>query len=142
MMDKVMFSSASDEWATPQDFFDKLNEEFGFTLDPCANTVNHKCDRYFTKEQNGLAQDWGEERVYCNPPYGRGIGEWVAKCSGHKGLAVMLIPARTDTKWFHEYIYQKPNAEVRFVKGRLKFGNSSNSAPFPSMVIVFNKEVG
>ena len=139
-MDKVMFSSASDEWATPQDFFDKLNEEFGFTLDPCANADNHKCGKYFTKEQDGLAQDWGTERVYCNPPYGRGIGEWVAKCSRHKGLAVMLIPARTDTKWFHEYVYQKPNAEIRFIKGRLKFGTSSNSAPFPSMVIVFNKE--
>ena len=139
-MDKVMFSSASDEWATPQDFFDKLNAEFGFTLDPCANSDNHKCDKYFTKEQDGLVQDWGTERVYCNPPYGRGIGEWVAKCSGHKGLAVMLVPARTDTKWFHEYVYQKPNAEIRFIKGRLKFGTSSNSAPFPSMVIVFNKE--
>ena len=139
-MDKVMFSSASDEWATPQDFFDKLNEEFGFTLDPCANADNHKCGKYFTKEQDGLAQDWGTERVYCNPPYGRGIGEWVAKCSRHKGLAVMLVPARTDTKWFHEYVYQKPNAEIRFIKGRLKFGTSSNSAPFPSMVIVFNKE--
>lgn len=135
-----MFSSASDEWATPQDFFDKLNEEFGFTLDPCANAENSKCAQYFTKEQNGLAQDWGTERVYCNPPYGRGIGEWVAKCSRHNGLAVMLIPARTDTKWFHEYVYQRPNVEIRFVKGRLKFGNSSNSAPFPSMVIVFNKE--
>lgn len=135
-----MFSSASDEWATPQDFFDKLNEEFGFTLDPCANAENRKCAQYFTKEQNGLAQDWGTERVYCNPPYGRGIGEWVAKCSRHNGLAVMLIPARTDTKWFHEYVYQRPNVEIRFVKGRLKFGNSSNSAPFPSMVIVFNKE--
>ena len=139
-MDKVMFSSASNEWATPQDFFDKLNEEFGFTLDPCANAENRKCDKYFTKEQNGLVQDWGTERVYCNPPYGRGIGEWVAKCSRHNGLAVILIPARTDTKWFHEYVYQKPNVEIRFVRGRLKFGNSSNSAPFPSMVIVFNKE--
>ena len=139
-MDKVMFSSSSDEWATSQDFFDKLNEEFRFTLDPCANAENHKCDKYFTKEQNGLVQDWSTERVYCNPPYGRGIGEWVAKCSKHNGLAVMLIPARTDTKWFHEYVYQKPNVEVRFIKGRLKFGNSSNSAPFPSMVIVFNKE--
>ena len=139
-MDKVMFSSASDEWATPQDFFDKLNEEFGFTLDPCANSKNHKCDKYFTKEQDGLVQDWGTERVYCNPPYGRGIDKWVAKCSRHNALAVMLIPARTDTKWFHEYVYQKPNVEIRFVKGRLKFGNSSNSAPFPSMVIVFNKE--
>ena len=135
-----MFSSASGEWATPQDFFDKLNEEFGFTLDPCANSKNHKCDKYFTKEQDGLVQDWGTDRVYCNPPYGRGIDKWVAKCFRHRGLAVMLIPARTDTKWFHEYVYKKPNVEIRFIKGRLKFGNSDNSAPFPSMVIVFNKE--
>ena len=78
------------------------------------------------------------ERVYCNPPYGKGIQEWVAKCANHDGLAVMLIPARTDTKWFHQFVYNKPNVEVRFVKGRLKFGNSKNSAPFPSMVVIFN----
>lgn len=139
-MDKVLFSSSTDNWATPQDFFDKLNDEFGFTLDPCADDTNHKCRLYFTKEQNGLVQDWGNHRVYCNPPYGRGIGEWVVKCYCHRSLAVMLIPARTDTKWFHEYIYNKPNVEVRFVKGRLKFGNSTNSAPFPSMVVIFNKD--
>lgn len=139
-MDRVVFSSSSDEWATPQDFFDRLNDEFGFTLDPCANSENHKCDKYFTKEQDGLVQDWGKDRVYCNPPYGREICKWVSKCSNHNGLAVMLIPARTDTKWFHKYVYKKKYVEIRFVKGRLKFGNAKNSAPFPSMVVIFNKE--
>lgn len=136
----VMFSSASCEWATPQNFFDKLNEEFHFTLDPCADDSNHKCEKYFTKEQDGLKQGWSGERVFCNPPYGREIGKWVEKCfdevyRGKCRVAVMLIPARTDTKWFHKYIYHK--SEVRFVSGRLKFGDGKQSAPFPSMVVVF-----
>lgn len=138
MNKEILFSSRTDDWSTPQEFYDSLNAEFGFTLDPCADDTNHKCEKYFTKVQNGLVQDWRGERVYCNPPYGRGISEWVAKCANHEGLAVMLIPARTDTKWFHQFVYKKPNVEVRFVKGRLKFGNSSNSAPFPSMVVIFN----
>lgn len=132
-----LFTSNTPEWATPQDFYDHLNEEFHFELDPCATDENHKCDIYFTKETDGLKQDWGNYRVYCNPPYGRGIDKWVEKCATHKGLAVMLIPARTDTAWFHTYIYKKENVEIRFIKGRLKFGDSKNSAPFPSMVIVF-----
>lgn len=141
MNTEVMFSSQTDQWATPQDFFDKLNEEFRFTLDPCADEFNHKCDLYYTKEQNGLIQSWGG-RVFCNPPYGREIGKWVKKCYEEVAfydceLAVMLIPARTDTKWFHDYIYNKANVEIRFIKGRLKFGNSKNSAPFPSMICVF-----
>lgn len=136
-INSALFSSFTDEWATPQDFFDKLNSEFNFELDPCATKDNHKCDLYFTKKIDGLNQDWGNKRVYCNPPYGRGIDKWVEKCSKHKGLAVMLIPARTDTRWFHTYIYNKQNVEIRFLKGRLKFGDSNNSAPFPSMVIVF-----
>lgn len=138
MNSEVLFSSKTDDWSTPQEFYDVLNAEFNFTLDPCADDMNHKCDKYFTKVQNGLVQDWSGERVYCNPPYGKGIQEWVAKCANHDGLAVMLIPARTDTKWFHQFVYNKPNVEVRFVKGRLKFGNSKNSAPFPSMVVIFN----
>ena len=139
MNTKVMFSSASDNWPTPQDLFDQLNEEFDFDLDPCASANNAKCAQYFTKEQDGLKQNWGGKRVFCNPPYGREIGKWVEKCSKEatkaNTLCVMLIPARTDTKWFHNYIYNK--AEVRFLKGRLKFGNSKNSAPFPSMVVIF-----
>ena len=142
---KVHFSSASVNWATPQDFFDKLNAEFNFTLDPCADDDNHKCAKYYTEKQNGLKQDWSGEVVFCNPPYGSVISKWVQKCfnevySGHCKCAVMLIPARTDTRWFHDYIYNK--AEVRFVKGRLKFGGSNNSAPFPSMVVVFRSAGG
>ena len=138
----VMFSSNTEEWATPKEFYDKLNDEFHFTLDPCADELNHKCDKYFTKEQNGLLQKWGGNTVFCNPPYGKVIGEWVRKAHEEaqkpNTTVVMLIPARTDTKYFHEYIYKKH--EIRFIKGRLKFGNSKNSAPFPSMVVVM-KEV-
>lgn len=138
----VMFSSRSDEWETPQAFFDELNREFQFTLDPCADKYNHKCQAYYTKEQNGLMQDWEGERVFCNPPYGREIDKWVKKSfyeSRKKNtLVVMLIPARTDTKYFHEFIYGK--AEIRFIRGRLKFGKAKNAAPFPSMVVIFRKE--
>ena len=131
----LMFSSATDEWSTPQDVFYKLNEEFSFTLDPCANDTNHKCKKYFTKTENGLLQNWDDEIVFCNPPYGREIGKWVKKAAESKATVVMLLPARTDTKWFHDYIYEK--AEIRFIKGRLKFGEAQNSAPFPSMVVIF-----
>ena len=134
-----VFSSTTDLWATPQDFFDELNEEFEFTLDPCATPDNAKCAKFFTKEQDGLKQDWSGERVFCNPPYGRAIGAWVKKChdEAQKGtLVVMLIPARTDTSYFHDYIYHK--AEIRFIRGRLKFGGASQGAPFPSMVVIYN----
>lgn len=134
------FSSNTVEWETPQNLFDKLNEEFHFDLDPCSTHENAKCKKHYTKEQNGLLQDWGGYRVFCNPPYGRKeTGIWVKKCfeesQKEKTLVVMLIPARTDTKWFHEYIYRY--AEIRFIKGRLKFSNSTNSAPFPSMIVIF-----
>ena len=137
----VMFSSKTDLWATPMDFFKKLDNEFHFSLDPCANNENHKCDKFFTKEMNGLSQDWSGETVFCNPPYGRQIKDWVKKCHDEamkpNTTVVMLIPARTDTQYFHDYIYHC--AEIRFIKGRLKFGNSKNSAPFPSMVVIFDK---
>ena len=136
----VMFSSQTDEWATPQEFFDKLNEEFHFTLDPCALPFNAKCKHYFTPADNGLLQNWGGQIVFCNPPYGRAIYDWVRKCSEEaqkpNTMVVALIPARTDTKYFHEFIYHKAK-EIRFVKGRLKFGGSRNAAPFPSMVVIF-----
>ena len=135
MNTQVMFSSQTDNWATPQWLFDELNKEFSFTIDVCANSDNAKCRRYYTKAQDGLKQNWGGENVFCNPPYGREISKWVKKASESNTLVVMLLPARTDTKWFHEYIYNK--AEVRFLKGRLKFGNSENSAPFPSMIVIF-----
>lgn len=104
---EVMFSSKKDNWETPDWLFRKLNDEFRFSLDPCADENNHKCDKYFTKEEDGLTKDWGKDRVFCNPPYGRELAKWVKKCYEHSqkgGLAVMLIPARTDTKWFHDYI--------------------------------------
>ena len=133
-----LFSSTTDLWATPQAFFDQLNAEFHFTLDPCANDDNHKCAKYYTEQQDGLAQDWGGQIVFCNPPYGRAIGAWVKKCYEESRkpdtLVVMLIPARTDTKYFHNFIYQR--SEIRFVKGRVKFDGKTN-APFPSMIVVF-----
>ena len=137
MNTELMFSSKTDLWETPQDLFDKLNNEFHFTLDVCATPENAKCDSFYTKEQDGLSQPW-KGVVWCNPPYGKQIGSWVrrgffASLSGN--TVVMLLPARTDTRWFHEYIYGK--AEIRFIRGRLKFGESKNSAPFPSMVVVF-----
>lgn len=133
----ALFSSNSDEWETPQDLFDKLNDEFHFTLDACATTENHKCQRYYTKETNGLSKDWQGECVWVNPPYSK-ISAWTEKCyrEGAKDntIVVMLIPSRTDTKYFHNYIYHR--AEIRFIKGRLKFSNKG-SAPFPSMVVIF-----
>lgn len=134
----VHFSSQSDNWATPQDFFDKLHQEFHFTLDPCADISNAKCTKFYTRDDDGLSKSWDNEIVFCNPPYGREISKWVKKASeASGGVVVMLIPARTDTKYFHEYIYNK--AEVRFIKGRLKFGGHQNSAPFPSMIVIFTK---
>lgn len=139
----VMFSSATDNWSTPQDFFDKLNDEFHFTLDVCADETNHKCEYYYTKEVDGLSRPW-IGIIWCNPPYGRKIGEWVQRAyiSSQIGSAtvVMLLPARTDTRWFHDYIYNMPNTEIRFIKGRLKFGGCKNSAPFPSMVVIFRSK--
>lgn len=139
----ALFSSAKEDWATPQDFYDKLDEEFHFDLDPCSSHENHKCENYFTKEDNGLEKDWGGHTVFCNPPYGReNTSNWIEKCAEEakkpNTKVVMLIPARTDIKAFHEYIYNK--AEVRSVKGRLKFGGSKDAAPFPSMVVVFGNE--
>lgn len=132
----VHFSSKTNEWATPQAFFDQLDQEFHFTLDVAATPDNAKCSKYFTQSDDGLDQSWDNETVFCNPPYGRTLNQWVKKASEARGgQVVMLIPARTDTKYFHEYIYGK--AEIRFIKGRLKFGDSKNSAPFPSMVVIF-----
>ena len=135
-----MFSSKTDLYSTPQSFYDNLNKEFNFTLDPCATKDNHKCDKFYTKEDDGLSKSWIGESVFCNPPYGREIKHWVKKCyleSMQKNtLVVALLPARTDTEWFHMYIYNKAK-EIRFIKGRLKFGGCANPAPFPSMVVVF-----
>lgn len=138
MNTKVMFSRQKDEWSTPQDFFNELDREFGFTLDPCATDENHKCDLYYTKENDGLAQDWGGHIVFCNPPYSK-VLQWAEKCyhegQKEKTIVVLLVAARTDTKFFHEYIYNK--SEIRFIRGRLKFGGSKTAAPFPSMLAIF-----
>lgn len=122
-MHKVHFSSLSVHWATPQGVYDELNKEFNFDHDPCPLGATE-----------GLNEPWGK-RNYINPPYGRGVYEWVKKAS-EQTLSVMLLPARTDTKWMHEIILPKAS-EIRFIKGRLKFGNATNSAPFPSMVVIF-----
>ncbi len=119
----VMFSRKTDNWATPPEFFLELDKEFHFDLDPAADDINHKCDRYFTVAEDGLLQEWGDHSVFCNPPYGREIGKWVEKAyrtnkeSGN--LVVMLLPARTDTRWFHDFIYKK--AEIRFVTTKNSF---------------------
>lgn len=141
---KVHFSSKDQTWETPQDFFDKLNKEFNFTLDPCCTKETAKCDHYFTKEDNGLIRSWKNHIVFMNPPHGREIKHWIKKAHDEflKGNCkiVCLIPARTDTTYWHDYIfplYYKGQVEIRFLKGRLKFGNSKNSAPFPSAVVMF-----
>lgn len=137
-MDKILFSSKSDEWETPQDVFDSLNAEFDFDLDPCATSENHKCDRYFTQEQNGLVQNWGGCTVFCNPPYSN-IARWVEKAFREglkdKTTVVLLIPARTDTRYFHDFILHR--SEIRFLRGRLKFSGAVYNAPFPSMIVIF-----
>lgn len=135
-MINVHFSSKTDQWSTPHDFFEKLNAEFGFDLDVCATPDNAKCPRYFTKLDDGLAQEWCG-KVWMNPPYGREIGKWVekAKESARGGATVVcLVPARTDTRWWHEHAMR---GEIRFVRGRLKFGDAKFNAPFPCAVVVF-----
>ena len=133
---RVHFSSKSDDWATPQDFFDRLDAIFDFTLDPCADSKNAKCVRFFTRADNGLAQNWDGERVYMNPPYGREIGAWVKKASEARALVVCLLPARTDTRWWHDYVVGGHGVAI-FLKGRLSFGDAEASAPFPSAVVIF-----
>lgn len=146
MINKGLMSSVSVEWATPVKFFEELNTEFRFELDPCATHENHKCDMYYTKEQDGLSLDWPEKiNIYVNPPYGREISKWVKKCydtwkgNNKTNTIVMLLPSRTDTKWFHDYIYGKAT-EIRFIKGRLKFNDCGVSAHFPSMVVIYERK--
>ena len=144
MINDVMFSSRTEEWETPQKFYDELNKEFNFTVDVAATKDNAKAPLYFTKEIDGLKQSWNVGgTVFCNPPYGRKIAAWVKKAydEAKKGIKiVLLIPARTDTKYFHDYIYG--HAESRFIRGRLKFTNENGDpvdrAPFPSMVVIYN----
>lgn len=136
---EVYYSSKSNEWATPQNLFDELNDEFNFTLDPCATDENYKCSKHFTIEDDGLSKDWSNEVVFMNPPYGREIKKWIKKAyeeSLNGATVVCLIPARTDTTYWHDFIFDKAD-DIRFLRGRLKFGNSKNSAPFPSAIVVY-----
>lgn len=145
MNTKLMFSSATDLWSTPQDTFDALNREFIFDLDVCATPENAKCSLYFTKAEDGLAQEWSAgdgfaRDCWMNPPYGREIGKWVKKAyeeSSKGNKVVCLLPARTDTAWWHDYCMK---GEIRFIRGRLKFGGQKNSAPFPSAVVIFRSK--
>jgi len=138
MMNSGMFSSETDEWSTPQSFYDKLNNKFKFDLDVCALPSSAKCEVFFTPEDDGLNKDWFAhgKTIWMNPPYGREIGKWMQKAcvEANKGCTVVcLVPARVDTKWWYNSCQR---GEISFVKGRLKFGGATNSAPFPSAVVV------
>ena len=139
-MSDALFSTGKDDWETPQNLFEELDAEFHFTLDACADQHNAKHPHFYCERANGLLQDWGGETVWCNPPYSSGKqNDWVRKCyeEGQKPdtTVVLLIPARTDTARFHDYIWGK--AEIRFIRGRLKFVGAENSAPFPSMICIY-----
>lgn len=141
MINESLFTSKTDLWATPQEFFDRYNKVYNFELDVCATKENAKCDKYYTLEDDGLIQDWAKDGgfIWMNPPYGRDIIKWMKKAyeESLKGSTVVcLVPSRTDTKWWHEYAMK---GDIEFIRGRLKFGDSKNSAPFPSAVVVFNK---
>ena len=136
---KSMVSSKTNEWETPQWFFDELNAEFGFTLDPCSNG-NHKCNKYFTAEQDGLKQDWSNDVVFMNPPYGGHTGDWIRKAmeESKKGaIVVCLIVSSTDRSYWHDYIFPYAK-QIRFIRGRLTFGEANSTAPFASAVVIFS----
>jgi phage N-6-adenine-methyltransferase len=139
--DSVMFSSETDMWATPQWLFDRLNREFHFGTDVCALPENAKCPTFYTPADDGLKQTW---RCACwmNPPYGRGIGEWVKKAyqstQMYGATVVCLLPARTDTTWWWRYCI---NGEIRFFRGRIRFGDATTGAPFPSAVVIFAPDI-
>lgn len=135
-----MMSSVTDQWGTPEDLFKELDAEFNFTLDACASPWNYKVDNYYSEEDNGLEQPWTGV-VWCNPPYGRAIRDWIQKgyeSSTAGATVVMLIPARTDTTYWHDYVMQ---GDIRFLRGRIKFvqpdGTSKDAAPFPSAIVIF-----
>jgi phage N-6-adenine-methyltransferase len=141
MITTGLMSSLTDQWATPQALFDELDKEFGFTLDACASDWNHKVANYYDEAQDALVQSWTGV-VWMNPPYGRTIKAWMQKAYeswlGGGATVVCLVPARTDTAWWHDYAAK---GEVRFIRGRIKFvdqtGNATNSAPFPSAIVVY-----
>lgn len=141
---KVFFSREHEEWGTPQDLFDRLDAEFHFTLDPCASIENHKCGAYFTIKQDGLLQEWAQDHssVFMNPPYGKNISMWMQKArdEAKKGATVVcLVPSRTSTIWWHKHV-ERFASEVRFIKGKLKFNGHKNTAPFPSVIVIYRPE--
>ena len=140
-MNPVHFSIATDDWATPQDFFNRLDKDFRFTLDVCASEKNAKCARFYTREDDGLAKDWAGV-CWMNPPYGRGIDQWMRKAyesaRDNGATVVCLVPARTDPRWWQNFAAK---GEVFFVPGRLKFGDAKANAPFPCAVVTFRPQV-
>lgn len=138
MITTGLTSSLSDEWTTPRDLFQDLNSEFAFTLDVASTHENALCEHHFTKDENGLTQTWAGN-VFCNPPYGKQIAAWMKKAAetNEGGVVVCLVPARTDTAWWHDYVTQA--TEVRFLRGRLKFGGGKQAAPFPSAIVIYDK---
>lgn len=139
---KVHYSSKTDEWETPIDLFEDLDKEFGFTLDVCAIPHNTKCNKFYSPDDDGLTQNWSGV-CWMNPPYGRSIDKWMSKAvdSAKAGATVVcLVPARTDTAWWHDYATQAQ--EIRFVRGRLRFGGGDANAPFPSAIVVFRPKSG
>ena len=140
-MTKGMYSSKTPEWSTPPDLFAELDAEFGFTLDPCCTNENATCDYHFTEEDDGLSQSWEGHTVFMNPPYGRAIGNWLRKAyveTHHPHTCVVcLVPSRTDTAWWHNFCMK---GEIRFIRGRLRFGDSKNPAPFPSAIVIFGRK--
>jgi phage N-6-adenine-methyltransferase len=153
VVDKVLFSHESEEWQTPKSLYNQLNEVYEFVLDPCTTKDNPlRTAHFYTKEDDGLKKSWDYGNVFVNPPYNQKISKWLEKAtyeikhSDNIEYIVFLLPVRTDTKWFHKYLYDISNRDFRnhikdvcFLKGRLKFTKSKNSAPFPSMVVVFSK---
>lgn len=140
--DGSALTSNKDDWGTPQYLYDNLNSEFHFTLDAAANEANAKCSRFYSLDNSAFDHDWSNEIVFLNPPYGRDMIKWISKAyrevQDHHAIVVLLVPSRTDTRWFHDYIYKQ--YEIRFIRGRLKYeiahGVVGASAPFPSMIVV------
>lgn len=139
----IHFSSQTNEWGTPDEVFQRYNRKYKFTLDPCATASNHKCDKYYTMEDDGLSKSWEGEVVWMNPPYGRGIKDWIKKAFDERlnGVTtVCLIPSRTDTRYWHDYVFE--DSSIEFLKGRIKFirpdGTEGDAAPFPSAIVIFN----
>lgn len=143
MITKGLFSSNKQDWETPQDLFNEIDEEYPISFDLAANN-NNKHVNFFSPEEDSLKQDWNDLRKYgengfLNPPYSNFIVPFIKKAAETTNIRIIaLLPARTDTRWFHDFIYKRENTEIRFLKGRLKFSNSKTAAPFPSMIVIFN----